>query len=200
MCVLIFSTTLSDTFLVLTWIKRDIIQNVYRSACIVPVTLSDCNETWIFWTDFEKIKRSNIMKIRCGNRVVSCGRTNRQTDVTKLIVAFRSFEKRACNWIFEKVGWCQVDWIDLAEDRDTWRAVVNTVMNVREPQNVGSFFVSRGCFDFSVRTLLQGVILTFKSGHSIQTILPDDLDAECGLDAYSMTLSEKGNTSYQRIE
>jgi hypothetical protein len=26
-----------------------------------------------------------------------------------------------------------VDWIDLAEDRDKWRAVVNTVMNLRIP-------------------------------------------------------------------
>jgi hypothetical protein len=31
------------------------------------------------------------------------------------------------------IGWDGVDWIDLALDRDQWRALVNTVMNLRVP-------------------------------------------------------------------
>jgi hypothetical protein len=31
-----------------------------------------------------------------------------------------------------------VDWIDLAQDRDKWWAVVNTVIKVRVPQNEGN--------------------------------------------------------------
>jgi hypothetical protein len=33
----------------------------------------------------------------------------------------------------EEVGWEGVDWIDMAQDRDRWRAVVNVVMNLRIP-------------------------------------------------------------------
>jgi hypothetical protein len=29
-----------------------------------------------------------------------------------------------------EVGWGGIDWIDLAEDRDRWRALVNAVMNI----------------------------------------------------------------------
>jgi hypothetical protein len=32
-----------------------------------------------------------------------------------------------------EIGWDGVDWIELAEDRDQWKALVNTVMNLRVP-------------------------------------------------------------------
>jgi hypothetical protein len=30
-----------------------------------------------------------------------------------------------------EIGWGCVDWIQLAQDRDRWRSLVNTVMNLR---------------------------------------------------------------------
>jgi hypothetical protein len=32
-----------------------------------------------------------------------------------------------------EIGWDGMDCIDLAQDRDRWRALVNTVMNLRVP-------------------------------------------------------------------
>jgi hypothetical protein len=32
-----------------------------------------------------------------------------------------------------EIGWDGVDWIELVQDRDQWRALVNTPMNLRVP-------------------------------------------------------------------
>jgi hypothetical protein len=33
----------------------------------------------------------------------------------------------------KEIGWDEVDWIDVAQDRDQWRALVNTVLKLRVP-------------------------------------------------------------------
>jgi hypothetical protein len=38
-----------------------------------------------------------------------------------------------------EIGWDGMDWIDLAQDRDQWRTLVNTVMNHRFHKTLGSF-------------------------------------------------------------
>jgi hypothetical protein len=46
-------------------------------------------------------------------------------------------------WIYEK--WDRnMDWIDLAQCGERWRAVVNAVMNLYVPFNVGNFLTSWG--------------------------------------------------------
>jgi hypothetical protein len=32
-----------------------------------------------------------------------------------------------------EIGWDGMDWISLAQDRDQWRALVNTIINLRVP-------------------------------------------------------------------
>jgi hypothetical protein len=41
-----------------------------------------------------------------------------------------------------EIGWGCVDWIDLVQDKDQWRAVVDTIMNLRFHKMLGSSCVA----------------------------------------------------------
>jgi hypothetical protein len=51
----------------------------------------------------------------------------------------RPLGKSRCTWEnnikmdLREIGWGDMGWIDVAQDRDQWRALVNTVMNLRVP-------------------------------------------------------------------
>jgi hypothetical protein len=51
----------------------------------------------------------------------------------------RPLERPRCMWVdnirmdLGEVGWGDVDWISLAQDRNRWRALVNSVLNLRVP-------------------------------------------------------------------
>ena len=53
--------------------------------------LSDFSKAYIFSRDFEKLSHMKFHEnSSSGSLVVSCGRTDGQTDMTKLTVAFRN--------------------------------------------------------------------------------------------------------------
>jgi hypothetical protein len=58
----------------------------------------------------------------------------------------------------EEVGWGDVDWIGLAQDRDRWRALVNSVLNLRVPRNAGKLLSVQTTRDLS-RVVLSSIEL-----------------------------------------
>jgi hypothetical protein len=59
----------------------------------------------------------------------------------RLLVGKRPLWRPRCRRVdnikmdFGEVGWGDVDWIGLAQDRNRWRALVNSVLNLRVPWN-----------------------------------------------------------------
>ena len=59
----------------------------------------------------------------------------------------RQLERPRCRWEdnmkmdLQEVGCEGIDSIDVAQDRDRWRVLVNTVMNLRVPENAGNLLV-----------------------------------------------------------
>jgi hypothetical protein len=51
----------------------------------------------------------------------------------------RPLGRRRRRWVdnikidLRRIGWGSMDWIDLAQDRDQWGALVNTVRNLQVP-------------------------------------------------------------------
>jgi hypothetical protein len=92
--VFIFSTNLSETFLILRRSERDMIKYLFRSSDLhvkYPLSLSDVNGTCIFSTDFRKILKYQISWKSFQWKTNCSIRTDVRTLNVKLTVAFGSF-------------------------------------------------------------------------------------------------------------
>jgi hypothetical protein len=56
-----------------------------------------------------------------------------------------------------EVGWGDVDWIGLDQDRGRWRVLVNSIVNLRVPQNAGKLSSVLTTRDLSSSVQLHGV-------------------------------------------
>jgi hypothetical protein len=60
----------------------------------------------------------------------------KNVPVGKLEIKRLLGRRRRCRWkdgiemYLREIAWGGIDWIDLAEDRDQWKVVVNTVINL----------------------------------------------------------------------
>jgi hypothetical protein len=73
----------------------------------------------------------------------SCSTNGEKTNAFRLLVGKpegkRRLGKPRRRWVdnirkdLGEVGWGNVDWIGLAKDRNRWRALVNSVLNIRVP-------------------------------------------------------------------
>jgi hypothetical protein len=65
-------------------------------------------------------------------------RMGEKRNTYRLLVGKPPLGSPRCRWVdnirmdLGEVGWGDVDWIGLAQDRNRWRAIVNSVLNLQE--------------------------------------------------------------------
>jgi hypothetical protein len=64
------------------------------------------------------------------------GGEEKYTRIYRILEGNKSLGRPRRRWVdkikmnLKEIGWGGMNWIDLAQDRDQWRAVVNTVVNL----------------------------------------------------------------------
>ena len=80
----------------------------------------------------------------------ACCAYEQRRDAYRVLVGkperMRPLERPSCRWEdnikmgLREVRWEGINWIDVVQDRDRWRAAVNTVMNLQVSIKCGEFF------------------------------------------------------------
>jgi hypothetical protein len=86
------------------------------------------------------IRMNTSRRMRWAGHVARMGaKTNAYRILVRMPEGKRPLGRPRRRWVenikmdLREIGWDGIDWIDLAQDRDQWRALVNAVMNRRVP-------------------------------------------------------------------
>jgi hypothetical protein len=84
-----------------------------------------------FYPSTSKIRMIKSRRMRWAGHVA---RMREKRSAYRILVG-----RPRCRWVgnikmdLREIGWDSVDWIDMAQDRNQWRVLVNTVLNLRVP-------------------------------------------------------------------
>ncbi|PNF22964.1 hypothetical protein B7P43_G11390, partial [Cryptotermes secundus] len=122
-------------------LSKNIKIRIYRTI-ILSVVLYGC-ETWSLTLREKHRLRVFRRMFRLERDEVTGARMGETRNAYRILVGKpegkRPPGKPRRRWVdnikmdLRDIGWDGMDWIDLAQDRDQWRALVNTVMNFRVP-------------------------------------------------------------------
>jgi hypothetical protein len=97
-------------------------------------------ELHILYSSIRVIRMIKSMRMRWEGHVVQIGE---KRNAYRILVGNsegkRPLGRPRCRWVenmkmdLEEIGLDGLDWIDMAQDRNQYRALVNTVMNLRVP-------------------------------------------------------------------
>jgi len=129
-----------------------------------------CGPSWFFTPRQLSYIGDQITAIEMGG---ACGTNGSEEkcvrDLVQKLEGKDRYLKPICRWDnikmdLKNMGKGDVDWIDVAEDKDKWQSLVDTVMNLRVPQIAGNCLISWGT-KFS-RTLFDGIIYQWARGET----------------------------------
>jgi len=128
---LIITSVLCTTHLYSSTLTREEVHDLYASTNIIPVNKSRIMR----WA-------GHVARVGWGEKYIGFwwGKPGGKSPLGRPSVDGRILLK----WILKKSGVLGVDCVDLAQDKDKWPVLLNTVMSHRVPQSEGCSWLAEG--------------------------------------------------------